>query len=108
LLEAVRDAHPDLAVVGFKLETAPGDVLIERAKAAMNRYGLFMVVANTVASMGGDAGEVWIITEGGRNVIHAGGTKDAVAVAVFDSVERTMNVMSVPSKIHYPASENPT
>ena len=108
LLEEVRDAHPDLAVVGFKLETAGGEALIERAKAAMNRYGLSMVVANTVESMGGGEGEVWIITEGGRNVIHAGGTKDAVAVAVFDSVERAMNVMSVPSKIHYPASENPT
>ena len=56
LLEAVQDAYPDLAVVGFKLETASGDVLIERAKAAMDRYGLFMVVANTVESMGGDAG----------------------------------------------------
>ncbi len=90
LLEAVRDAYPDLAVVGFKLETVGGEALIERAKEVMNRYGLLMVVANTVESMGGGEGEVWIITEGGRNVIHAGGTKDAIAGAVFDSVERTM------------------
>jgi len=92
LLEAVRDAYPDLAVVGFKLETAGGDVLIERGKAAMDRYGLFMVVANTVANMGGDTGEVWIITEEGHNLIHAGGTKDTIAGAVFDSVEQVVGL----------------
>ncbi len=54
----------------------------------MDRYGLFMVVANTVASMGGDAGEVWIITARGREIIHAGGTKDVIAGAIFDSVEQ--------------------
>ncbi len=92
LLEAVRAAHPELAVVGFKLETAGGEALIERAKAAMKRYGLSMVVANTVESMGGGEGEVWIITEGGRDPIHAGGTKDAIAGAVFDSVEQVMGM----------------
>ncbi len=90
LLEEVRGAYPDLAVVGFKLETTGGEALIERAKEAMNRYGLSMVVANTVESMGGGEGEVWIITEGGHNVIHASGTKDAIAAAVFDSVEQVM------------------
>jgi phosphopantothenoylcysteine decarboxylase/phosphopantothenate--cysteine ligase len=92
LLEEVRDAYPDLAVVGFKLETASGDVLIERAKEVMDRYGLSMVVANTVESMGGGEGEVWIIADGGRNVIHACGTKDAIAGAIFDSVEQVMGL----------------
>ncbi|MEA3282008.1 MAG: bifunctional phosphopantothenoylcysteine decarboxylase/phosphopantothenate--cysteine ligase CoaBC [Euryarchaeota archaeon] len=92
LLEAVRDVYPDLAVVGFKLETASGDVLIERAKAAMDRYGLLMVVANTAVSMGGDAGEVWII--GKKNEIsQVSGTKDAIAGAIFDSVERVVGVV---------------
>ncbi|MBA1343091.1 MAG: Flavin prenyltransferase UbiX [ANME-2 cluster archaeon] len=90
LLEAVRGAYPDLAVVGFKLETAGGETLIERAKAAMKRYGLSMVVANTAENMGGGEGEVWIITGGGRDVIHAGGTKDVIAGTVFDSVEQVM------------------
>jgi phosphopantothenoylcysteine decarboxylase/phosphopantothenate--cysteine ligase len=92
LLEEVRDAYPDLAVVGFKLETAGGEALIERAKEAMDRYGLSMVVANTVESMGGGEGEVWIITEGERNLIHASGTKDAIAGSVFDSVEQVMGL----------------
>jgi phosphopantothenoylcysteine decarboxylase/phosphopantothenate--cysteine ligase len=90
LLEAVRGAYPDLAVVGFKLETAGGETLIERAKAAMKRYGLSMVVANTAENMGGGEGEVWIITGGGHDVIHAGGTKDVIAGTVFDSVEQVM------------------
>jgi len=90
LLEAVQSKHPDLAVVGFKLETAGGETLIERAKEVMNRYGLSMVVANTAENMGGGEGEVWIITERGHDLIHAGGTKDAIAAAVFDSVEQVM------------------
>ncbi len=92
LLEAVQDAYPDLAVVGFKLETAGGEALIERAKEVMDRYGLLMVVANTAENMGGGEGEVWIITDGGRNLIHAGGTKDAIAAAVFDSVEQVVGL----------------
>ena len=91
LLEAVRDAYPDLAVVGFKLETVGGEALIERAKEAMNRYGLSMVVANTVESMGGDAGRVWIISKK-NEISHVSGTKDAIAGAVFDSVEQVMGL----------------
>jgi len=91
LLEAVRDAYPDLAVVGFKLESVGGEALIEHAKAAMNRYGLSMVVANTAENMGGSEGEVWII--GKKNEIsHVSGTKDVIAGAVFDSVEQVMGM----------------
>ncbi len=83
LLEAVRGAHPDLVVVGFKLETAGGDVLIRRAKDAMGRYGLAMIVANTAESMGGDEGEVWIISKN-NEISHVSGAKDVVAGAIFD------------------------
>ncbi|PXF56648.1 MAG: bifunctional phosphopantothenoylcysteine decarboxylase/phosphopantothenate--cysteine ligase CoaBC [Candidatus Methanogaster sp.] len=91
LLEAVRDAYPDLAVVGFKLETATGDVLIERAKAAMDRYGLSMVVANTVKSMGGDAGDVRIISKK-RGISQVSGAKEVIAGAIFDSVEQVVGL----------------
>jgi len=87
LLAAVRDRHTSLTIVGFKLETASGDALIERAKAAMGRYGLDMVVANTVESMGGDESEVWIIAaKGDRDICHASGAKDVVASAILDCV----------------------
>ena len=55
LLGAVRDKHPDLMVVGFKLESVSSGALIERAKEAMDRYGLAVVVANAVESMGGSS-----------------------------------------------------
>ncbi len=85
LLEAVRDRYPDLMVVGFKLETDGGDALTLRAKEAMDRYGLDTIVANTVENMGGDEGEVWIISKN-NEICHACGTKDAVAGAIFDRV----------------------
>lgn len=85
LLEAVRDRHPDLVVVGFKLETAGGDALIRRAKEAMDRYGLDMIVANTVENMGGDEGEVWILSKN-NEICYARGVKDVVAGAIFDRV----------------------
>ncbi|RZN42198.1 MAG: bifunctional phosphopantothenoylcysteine decarboxylase/phosphopantothenate--cysteine ligase CoaBC [Methanosarcinales archaeon] len=84
LLEAVRNQHPDLVVVGFKLETEPGDALFRCAKEAMDRYGLDMIVANTAGNLGGDEGEVWIISK--NNVRHVRGTKDMVAGAIFDRV----------------------
>ena len=85
LLEAVRDRHPDLVVVGFKLETDGGDVLTRRAKEAMDRCGLATIVANTVETMGGDEGEVWIISKN-NEICHVRGTKDVVAGAIFDRV----------------------
>jgi phosphopantothenoylcysteine decarboxylase/phosphopantothenate--cysteine ligase len=85
LLEAVRDRHPDLVVVGFKLETDRGDAMIRHAKEVMDRYGLATIVANTVENMGGDEGEVWIISKN-NEICHVRGTKDAVAGAIFDHV----------------------
>ena len=85
LLEAVRDRHPDLVVVGFKLETDGGDALTLRAKEAMDRYGLATIVANNVENMGGDEGEVWIISKN-NEICHVRGTKDVVAGAIFDHV----------------------
>lgn len=86
LLESVRDAYPDLTIIGFKLETAVGDALIERAKEAMHRYGLDMVVANTVDSMGGDESEVWII---GRDheIAHIRDVKSVIASEIFDRIQ---------------------
>ena len=92
LLGAVRAAHPDLAIVGFKLETLSGDLLIERARENMTRYGLAVIVANTQDNMGGDCGEVWIVTAHDpgqpRHVI---GTKTIVAGVILDSVQEFLD-----------------
>ncbi len=85
LLGAVRSKHPEITVVGFKLETVRGDTLIKRAKEAMTRYGLDMVVANTVKSMGREEGEVWIINKDHR-IVHVSGAKSVIASEIFDRI----------------------
>jgi len=53
LLDAVRDARPDLPLVGFKAETNGDDAaLLERARALRERVDLAFVVANDASVMG--------------------------------------------------------
>jgi phosphopantothenoylcysteine decarboxylase/phosphopantothenate--cysteine ligase len=55
LIDSVREAYPDLPVVGFKAETAGGDEeLVSEARRIMDRAGLSFVVANDASVMGGD------------------------------------------------------
>ncbi len=55
LLDAVRDARPDLPIVGFKAETDGDDAaLLERARALRDRVDLAFVVANHAGVMGDD------------------------------------------------------
>ncbi|MFB6143489.1 MAG: bifunctional phosphopantothenoylcysteine decarboxylase/phosphopantothenate--cysteine ligase CoaBC [Halorientalis sp.] len=53
LIDAVREAHPDLAIVGFKVET-DGETadLVERARETRSRVDLAFVVANRADVMG--------------------------------------------------------
>jgi len=53
LIDTVREAHPDLAIVGFKAETEGGEsALVERARGTLERVGLAFVVANHADVMG--------------------------------------------------------
>jgi phosphopantothenoylcysteine decarboxylase/phosphopantothenate--cysteine ligase len=55
LIDAVRDDHPDLPIVGFKAETSGDDeAMVEAARSILDRVGLAFVVANDAAVMGGD------------------------------------------------------
>ncbi|EMA20911.1 MULTISPECIES: bifunctional phosphopantothenoylcysteine decarboxylase/phosphopantothenate--cysteine ligase CoaBC [Haloarcula] len=55
LIDTVRSAHPDLPIVGFKVETEGDDeTLIERAREIRERAGLTFVVANDASVMGAD------------------------------------------------------
>ena len=55
LIDSVRDAYPELPIVGFKAETAGGDEeLASEARRIMDRAGLSFVVANDASVMGGD------------------------------------------------------
>ncbi|SEN91857.1 Phosphopantothenate-cysteine ligase /Phosphopantothenoylcysteine decarboxylase [Halorientalis persicus] len=53
LIDTVREAYPDLSIVGFKVETEGDEAtLIERARETMERAGLSFVVGNHADVMG--------------------------------------------------------
>jgi phosphopantothenoylcysteine decarboxylase/phosphopantothenate--cysteine ligase len=53
LIDTVREEHPDLTIVGFKVETEGGDeTLVERARETLERTGLAFVVGNSADVMG--------------------------------------------------------
>jgi len=53
LIDTVREAAPDLPIVGFKAESDGDDTeLIERARSLQERAGLAFVVGNRVSVMG--------------------------------------------------------
>ncbi|MFB6097371.1 MAG: bifunctional phosphopantothenoylcysteine decarboxylase/phosphopantothenate--cysteine ligase CoaBC [Haloferacaceae archaeon] len=55
LIDSVREAYPDLPIVGFKAETEGGDEqMLSEARRIRDRVGLAFVVANDAAVMGAD------------------------------------------------------
>jgi len=55
LVDAVRDARPDLSIVGFKAETGADDAaLAAAAREVMDRVGMAFVVANDASVMAAD------------------------------------------------------
>jgi phosphopantothenoylcysteine decarboxylase/phosphopantothenate--cysteine ligase len=53
VVDAVRETHPDLPVVGFKAETAGDDAaMVEAARGLADRIGAAFVVANDASVMG--------------------------------------------------------
>ena len=62
IVDAVRDARPDLPVVGFKAETSgDDDAMVDRARELMDRVGLAFVVANDASVMGGDESRALVV-----------------------------------------------
>jgi phosphopantothenoylcysteine decarboxylase/phosphopantothenate--cysteine ligase len=56
LLDTVRDANPDLTMVGFKAETSgDDDAMIEQARTLRDRVGLAFVVANDAPAVMGES-----------------------------------------------------
>jgi phosphopantothenoylcysteine decarboxylase/phosphopantothenate--cysteine ligase len=53
LIDTIRDAHPDLPIVGFKTETSGDDgTMVAAARELRSRAGLAFVVANDASVMG--------------------------------------------------------
>ena len=62
LIDAVRERHPDLPVIGFKLETAGDDAaMVEAARAILERADLSFVIANDAGVMGAESTRVLVV-----------------------------------------------
>jgi len=81
LVDSVREAHPDLAIVGFKAETGgDDDAMVEQARELLARAGLAFVVANDVGVMGSEETRVLVVREG--SVHEFEGSKDDLGLHV--------------------------
>jgi len=88
IIKKVREAYPELKIVGFKAETGLGDEeLITRAKESLEGANLDLVVANDVSrgGMGTDDNRVIIINRQGRRT-EATGKKSLIAKAIIDAL----------------------
>ncbi|WP_445474645.1 bifunctional phosphopantothenoylcysteine decarboxylase/phosphopantothenate--cysteine ligase CoaBC [Methanococcoides methylutens] len=90
LIREVRDAYPDISIVGFKAEAGITEAeLIARAKESMASYELDLVVANEVSltGMGTIENEVHIISARDDAITHVSGNKRLIAETLADNVE---------------------
>jgi len=82
LLDAVREAHPDLPIVGFKTETSGEDgAMVDAARDLRDRVGCAFVVANDASVMGDDDTRALLVDDG---VTEFSGSKAALGGAVAD------------------------
>jgi phosphopantothenoylcysteine decarboxylase/phosphopantothenate--cysteine ligase len=88
LLDAVRDANPDLPLVGFKAETTGDDAMTASARELLDRVDCAFVVANDASVMGEDRTETLFVTP--DEVTRFAGSKADLGFAV---AERLANVL---------------
>jgi phosphopantothenoylcysteine decarboxylase/phosphopantothenate--cysteine ligase len=86
VITEVREAHPDLTVVGFKLEPGADDeAMVAEARALMDRTGLTIVVANDARAVGGTETRALLVRpEGEPEVIE--GSKADLGARVADAL----------------------
>jgi phosphopantothenoylcysteine decarboxylase/phosphopantothenate--cysteine ligase len=83
VIDRVRDAHPDLPVVGFKAETSgDDDAMTAAARETMDRVGLAFVVANDASVMGAAESRALVVDRG--SVSTYTGHKRGLGAAVAD------------------------
>ena len=77
VIAEVRDAHPDLPVVGFKLEPGADDeAMVGAARRLMDRTGLAMVVANDARALGGAETRALLVRPDGDHDVVEGSKAD--------------------------------
>ncbi|QSG06021.1 bifunctional phosphopantothenoylcysteine decarboxylase/phosphopantothenate--cysteine ligase CoaBC [Halapricum desulfuricans] len=87
VLDTIREAQPDLPMVGFKAETGGDDeAMIERARELRDRVGLEFVVANDAAVMGDEETRALLVDD---DVEVVSGSKQRLGDAVADRLARS-------------------
>ncbi|EMA29226.1 bifunctional phosphopantothenoylcysteine decarboxylase/phosphopantothenate--cysteine ligase CoaBC [Haloarcula japonica] len=85
LIDTVRSDHPDLPIVGFKVETEGDDeTLIERAREIRERAGLAFVVANGANVMGAEETRALLVDDG--TAAEYAGDKQGLGARVADEL----------------------
>ncbi|QKY15485.1 bifunctional phosphopantothenoylcysteine decarboxylase/phosphopantothenate--cysteine ligase CoaBC [Halorubrum sp. CBA1229] len=85
LIDSVREAYPDLPIVGFKAETSgDDDAMVAEAERIRDRVDLAFVVANDASVMGDDETRVLLVGAEGTEPEEAVGSKDVVAGRIAD------------------------
>jgi phosphopantothenoylcysteine decarboxylase/phosphopantothenate--cysteine ligase len=85
LIDAVREDHPDLPIVGFKAETSGDDeAMVAAARKTLNRADLSFVVANDASVMGEDETRALFVREG--SVREHRGTKADLGFTVVEEL----------------------
>jgi len=85
LIDSVREAYPDLPIVGFKAETGGDDAsMVAAAERIRDRVGLAFVAANDASVMGDEETRVLLVGDADGDVEEVTGSKDAVAGRIAD------------------------
>ena len=88
LLDSIREAHPALPMVGFKVETAGDDeAMTTAARELRDRVDLAFVVANDASVMGEIETRALFVDDDVTEVV---GSKADVGAAVADALARTL------------------
>lgn len=84
VVDAVREANPELPIVGFKTETGgDDDAMVEAARTIRDRIDMAFVVANDASVMGSEESRVLLVDEG---VTERSGTKAEIAEEVVGTL----------------------
>jgi phosphopantothenoylcysteine decarboxylase/phosphopantothenate--cysteine ligase len=92
LIDTVREAAPDLPIVGFKAETGGDDAEIaDRAREVLDRVGLALVVGNDATVMGDDRTRALLVCAEGDGYEVVDGTKTALGARVADELAAVLD-----------------
>jgi phosphopantothenoylcysteine decarboxylase/phosphopantothenate--cysteine ligase len=92
IIKTVREAYPDIKIVGFKAETnASDEELLARAEESMRGAKLDLVVANDISrgGMGTDDNRVLIVDRSGQHR-EVAGKKSLIAKSIIDALAEVL------------------